>query len=446
MKSLFISTLVALVSLREASAAANAPFYTWPNAHSNSRSGKPEVLSHTETRLALASRLGLSQFHHIGTNVDIYKLQRIASSQKRLWTDKYETDGTVVVTIGGILNTEAFWDESPSFTVEDSPPFSDIGSLIKALSAQTENIIDSAAKSLYSNANGGFVTVVSPSSNSGIDLSPHLNEWNVFESAIGTADASRFKSNNPADVDFFEEYMVLKALADKTIEQAIAEKATIFIHLGSLDTIGSQDGVNSLKHKTALRIMSNLVNDIIKATSAYPSIVGLIPPSPKNAKRSASIELIGDFDIEKVKRKESPLAPENPKPKVSVAEEASPVTPFQKDKIVYPKPGCFETRDLCGNSTNSCNGRGKCIKSTTQSNCWSCRCNPTVAKVNGQNKTTHWGGNACQKEDVSVPFFLFTTFAIAITLAIGWTIGKMLEMGGEELPGELSAGVAIVRK
>lgn len=107
MKAALLSTLAALASLRPASAA-NAAFYTWPNSASTDRSGKPEVLSHLEGRLALASRLGLSQYHQLGTAVDISKLQKIASPQARLWTDKYDVDGTIVVTIGGVANADGW--------------------------------------------------------------------------------------------------------------------------------------------------------------------------------------------------------------------------------------------------------------------------------------------------------------------------------------------------
>ncbi|KAF3919497.1 hypothetical protein ABW20_dc0100702 [Dactylellina cionopaga] len=446
MRAALLSTLAVLVGLRPVSAT-NAPFYTWPNAHQTDQTKKPEILSHIETRLSLASRLGLSQFHSIGAGVNVYKLQRVSGSQRRILMDEDQVDGTVMITVGGVVDTTEFWNESPTFEVEDAPLFSDVGSLVKSLESQTEDILTSDAKSLYSNSNGGFVDVVSPVRTSGIDLSPDYNQWSLFEAAIGESEASRFKSNNPSDVDFFEEYMVLKSLADKTIEQVASERATIFIHIGSLETIARKDGVNSQKHKVASKLISSILNSVIKATGEYPSIIGLVPPEPKNAKRGEDIDLVGDFDIKLVKRKEAPLSPTH-LPKFAADEDSSIVTPLKakKGKIVRPRPGCFESREICGNTTNSCNGRGNCIKSTTQSNCWSCTCKPTVVKVNGMNQTTYWGGNACHKQDVSVPFLLFVTFAIGLTLLVAWTISKMISMGEEELPGELSAGVAIVRK
>ncbi|KAK6533133.1 hypothetical protein TWF281_007288 [Arthrobotrys megalospora] len=445
MRAAFFSTLAALISLQP-TWAENAPFYTWPNVRSTDRTTKVEVLTHLESRLSLAARLGLSQFHSIGDGVNIYKLQMVSSPAHRLWVENTDVDGTVIVSVGGVESVDAFWTESPSFEIEDSPPFSDVGTLLKKLESQAGNVMGSSAKSLYSNAKGGFVDVVSPVRASGIDLSADYNEWSNFEAAVGKSDASKFNKKTPSDVDFFEEYMVLKSLAERTIEQVIAEKATIFIHLGSLSTIASKDGVSSQKYKIASKLMSKILNQAVKATGQYPSIVGLIPLDSKNAKRSENTDFLGDFEIKK--RKEAPLAP-TPQPKFAISDEdTSVVTPLQKNtnKLARPRPGCFESRDVCGNRTNSCNGRGNCIKSTTQSNCWTCICAPTVVKVGGANKTTYWGGNACQKKDISVPFVLFVTFTIGMLLAVGWTINKMIDMGNEELPGELSAGVALVRK
>ncbi|KAF3927354.1 hypothetical protein ABW21_db0203675 [Orbilia brochopaga] len=440
MKAVLLSTLAALASLRPASAA-NAAFYTWPNSVSTDRSTKPEVLSHLEGRLTLASRLGLSQFHQLGTGVNVYKLQNVASPQARLWTEKYDVDGTVLVTVGGVANADAFTDRRPVFEIEDAPEVSEVGRLMRRLESEAEKVMATDGKSLYSNSNGGFVDTVSPVHSTGIDLIADMNQWSAFEAAVGKSSASLFKTDMQSDVDFFEEYMVLKAIAGKTIEQVRAEKATIFVHLISLDSISRKDGVNSQKHKLASKLMAGALKDVISAASGYPSIIGLVPPTPKNAKRTGEVsELVGSFTIKE--RKEAPLAPSQ-SPKFTAAEVVSSAAPQKnknKDKnkkIARPRPGCFESHDVCGNNTNSCNGRGSCMKSSTQSNCWSCACNATIIKVNGLNKTTYWGGNACQKEDVSVPFLLFTTFAIAMTLGIAWTINKMLSMGEEELPGEL---------
>ena len=57
-------------------------------------------------------------------------------------------------------------------------------------------------------------------------------------------------------------------------------------------------------------------------------------------------------------------------------------------------------------------------------------------------KTTQWGGPACQKKDVSVPFFLLAGFTIAILATVTWAVGLLFSVGQEKLPSVIGAGVA----
>ena len=60
----------------------------------------------------------------------------------------------------------------------------------------------------------------------------------------------------------------------------------------------------------------------------------------------------------------------------------------------------------------------------------------------GTKKTTQWGGFACQKKDVSVPFILFATFGVFMAAVIAGGIGLLYNMGAEPLPSVIGAGVA----
>ena len=60
----------------------------------------------------------------------------------------------------------------------------------------------------------------------------------------------------------------------------------------------------------------------------------------------------------------------------------------------------------------------------------------------GTQKTVQWGGLACQKKDVSVPFFLFASFGVAMAALVFGAIGMLFSMGSEELPSVIGAGVA----
>jgi hypothetical protein len=53
-----------------------------------------------------------------------------------------------------------------------------------------------------------------------------------------------------------------------------------------------------------------------------------------------------------------------------------------------------------------------------------------------------WGGTACEKKDVSVEFWLFASFGVAMTGLVAGAIGLLYIMGAEELPSVIGAGVA----
>jgi hypothetical protein len=117
-------------------------------------------------------------------------------------------------------------------------------------------------------------------------------------------------------------------------------------------------------------------------------------------------------------------------------------------------PMCHRSEAVCKSSTNSCSGRGSCyLKSSSGKNsteyqaqeCWSCKCKSTAGTGSG-NRTQYWGGAACQKEDVSMAFWLIAGTTIFVVAAIGFAIDMLIKVGGEPLPAILTAGVGGVRQ
>lgn len=104
-------------------------------------------------------------------------------------------------------------------------------------------------------------------------------------------------------------------------------------------------------------------------------------------------------------------------------------------------PQYFQSKDTCVNTTNSCMGHGSCVKA--HGNLFHCKCNSTIARTNkdGSTKSVKWGGNACQKKDISMEFILFALFGIFFTTVIVGAIGMMYTMGAQELPSVIGAGV-----
>jgi hypothetical protein len=126
------------------------------------------------------------------------------------------------------------------------------------------------------------------------------------------------------------------------------------------------------------------------------------------------------------------------------------------EPITGVPPLCHSSLDACNNATNNCSGHGSCYKKSgnakdvgdAPSACFTCGCNPTnvtFTYADGTKKGVtlqYWGGSACQKKDVSGPFWLITIFTVVIIGVVGWAIGLLFSIGEEKLPGVIGAGVS----
>lgn len=113
-------------------------------------------------------------------------------------------------------------------------------------------------------------------------------------------------------------------------------------------------------------------------------------------------------------------------------------------------PSCFASLDSCVSNTNNCSGRGECYRKysngQSKGSCFTCGCiatNETFKWDGGERFVlTNWGGSACQKRDVSGPFWLIAIFTTVMVGLISWAIGLMFSIGEEKLPGVIGAGVS----
>ncbi|KAL2794042.1 hypothetical protein BJX66DRAFT_304666 [Aspergillus keveii] len=133
---------------------------------------------------------------------------------------------------------------------------------------------------------------------------------------------------------------------------------------------------------------------------------------------------------------------------INVQRDAQPVLSKQETKVPLTlAPVCYGSNSSCTESTNSCSGHGVCYKkSGSVGDCYACRCHETIVKnEDGTERLVRWGGAACQKKDISSPFFLISGVTIAIIVIIGTAIGMIYSVGTAELPGVISAGVGASR-
>ncbi|KAF1959403.1 hypothetical protein CC80DRAFT_490331 [Byssothecium circinans] len=191
--------------------------------------------------------------------------------------------------------------------------------------------------------------------------------------------------------------------------------------------------------------------------------VVLMPLSSKDAKRSPRPYGIYDSPSTLQPRREPKEAPlsltskptTSPSPNVSDLEDFPVITQAEGNNTKAPLgilKRCYASKDACLTETNSCSGHGTC-KSPHRENdksipvCYACQCVPEVKHRDGKgmetsSKTIYWGGPACQKKDVSVPFWLLTGTTVLLVFLIASGIGLLYSMGSEELPSVIGAGVS----
>lgn len=109
-------------------------------------------------------------------------------------------------------------------------------------------------------------------------------------------------------------------------------------------------------------------------------------------------------------------------------------------------PLCYNTLESCTTSTQDCSGHGKCVRrfhpaeGESGASCFSCKCYgpDSIDKT----RKGHWGGAACQKQDISAQFWIIAGFSALLIGIVSYAIGMMFSIGSEKLPGVIGAGVA----
>lgn len=169
-----------------------------------------------------------------------------------------------------------------------------------------------------------------------------------------------------------------------------------------------------------------------------------MPANSKPAKRSLTSPY-GTY----VKPLTARQQPEEPLSSPSTPPTHEPSTPEVLQASTKPLPHgilpvCHPNPENAIAATNNCSGHGMVYnKSSGVIDCYACKCSKTVLTDDeGRVKTVYWGGPACQKKDISVPFFLLAGLSIALVGAVTWGVGLLMSVGSEELPSVIGAGVA----
>lgn len=156
---------------------------------------------------------------------------------------------------------------------------------------------------------------------------------------------------------------------------------------------------------------------------------------------------------------EAPLEDTTSSSSVGTQASTSPLDAFasNNNSSTAPLPGilpaCYPTLSACQSATANCSSHGTCTKKYSDNSasdqsrfrdCYTCACTATTSEAadGSGKKTTYWGGSACQKKDASVEFWMLALGSVGLVFLVGFAVGSVWEMGGEELPSVIGAGVS----
>ena len=153
--------------------------------------------------------------------------------------------------------------------------------------------------------------------------------------------------------------------------------------------------------------------------------------------------------LQKRQQSEEPLEDFKPVESSTSRQEITPLIASQSSPLPGILPACFSSLSSCNEQTRNCTSHGSCSLKYTDSSqkpakpCYACQCSATKqTNGDGKEKTTHWGGPACQKKDVSVEFWLIALFSVGLVGLVSFAVGQVWSMGDEELPSVIGAGVS----
>jgi hypothetical protein len=129
--------------------------------------------------------------------------------------------------------------------------------------------------------------------------------------------------------------------------------------------------------------------------------------------------------------------------------DAKPTSSPKPDPIFDPTErikACYETEETCMAKTRNCSSHGTCLDkyakadgSSSKVACFACHCQSTR---NPSGSLTTWAGPTCAKKDISVAFWLFAGFTLALVGILYLAISILFNVGEEKLPGVIGAGVS----
>ncbi|MCJ1395107.1 hypothetical protein MMC18_007988 [Xylographa bjoerkii] len=407
-----------------------ASVYTF--GHNASPSITDDVTPST-ARLLLAHKLGLSQYHNLD-NIDdltLSILNSFSGPQSSLFdnNDEDERVPRLLVVVEGVEDPDRLFAEPATFRISNPP----------TPGANRQLLNDFLTQDKHRRGATGSRCIHSP-------WNPTTSSQDSFDSCLIEDPVGKY--------DFRKETNLMKASAWRT-QGTSADDRTSFLYVSLLEII-AHERFSSDRYQHYMSLLRDLLNDFVHQDSIQESTIVLMPPTSKQAKRIT--DSYGSYKVPastlrvREQQEEEPLSVYRPFTSPPAVHDSMPTYLHTTNSSSRPKvtmPICHSSEALCVSTTQSCSGHGKCYKKNrdatgeeTANDCWACGCTASIVEVKGGGtKTTNWGGPACQKKDVSAPFFLLAGFTIFIVATLSWGIGLMYSIGEEDLPSVIGAGV-----
>lgn len=224
------------------------------------------------------------------------------------------------------------------------------------------------------------------------------------------------------------------------------------VHVKSLADVRARMGTSSTEYRQQLELLRTAFKQLERLASEQSIVatVVMMPPEHHCSKQSDNHYNVKPSETrsDKVRRQqpESPLEI-TPNDTLPLPQNIPDFSLLQATSTLprHPIQTCFSSQLACESGTNNCTGHGACsLKFSTKTgetthSCYGCVCIP---KVTTDGRTTYYGGGACQKKDIVVPFWLLTGTTIFFISLISFVIGLLYSMGNEELPSVIGAGVS----
>lgn len=227
---------------------------------------------------------------------------------------------------------------------------------------------------------------------------------------------------------------------------------TLIAHIKLPDAISS-DGPE------ASNALSQALADLLRPGSGHETTVLLMPPSTQKSKLS-STSPYGSYEMpvsaplhpRKIQSEALLTAPSSPQTSLASHHHHQSTPETLKASSVARigiLPVCQSSLEKLIDATNNCSGHGLPYLKRNgtldkTSDCYACKCRKTIlSRGEGKGvKTIEWAGPACSKKDVSIPFWLLAGISIGLVAAVSWGIGLLFNIGQEDLPSVIGAGVA----